>query len=85
MDEEVLQIISTFFDVRGLTNYIMSCDENPNYPALCIPINWEFLPSPPPSDGMRCCRSDWLGLCLFVVINSRVLSANRILGFFFVS
>ena len=22
-------------------------------------------PSPSPSDGMRCCRSGWLGLCLF--------------------
>ena len=34
-------------------------------------------------DGMRCCRSDWPGLC-FVVINPRVLSANRVdLGFLF--
>ena len=31
---------------------------------------------------MQCCRSDWPGLC-FVVINPRVLSANRVdLGLF---
>ena len=29
------------------------------------------------SDGMRCCRSDWPGLC-FVVTNPCVLSANRV-------
>ena len=29
------------------------------------------------SDGMRCCGSDWPGLCLFVVINTRV-SANGV-------
>ena len=28
--------------------------------------------------GMRCCRSYWPGLCLFVVINPRMLSANRV-------
>ena len=33
--------------------------------------------------GMRCCRRDWPGLCLFVVINPRVLSIIEfILGFF---
>ena len=41
-------------------------------------LDQQFLTPPPPP------RSDWHGLCLFVVINSCVLSANRelILGFF---
>ena len=31
---------------------------------------------------MRCCRNDWPGLCVLCVINSRLLSANRVeLGF----
>ena len=35
------------------------------------------------SDGMRCCRATGLGFVCFVVINPRVLSANRVdLGFF---
>ena len=27
---------------------------------------------------MRCCRSDWAGLCLFCFLNLCVLSANRV-------
>ena len=34
------------------------------------------------SDGIQCCRSDWLGVCL--VVDPHVLSANKVdLGFFF--
>ena len=46
----------------------------PIFHIYCPIVRW--------SDGMQCCRSDWPGLCLFVVVNPCVLSANRVdLGF----
>ena len=55
-------------------------------PFFPFPSLLKLQPPPPHvrwSDGMRYCRSDWPGLCLFCCYYPRVLTANRVdLGFF---
>ena len=66
----------------------------PAPPGLCFVVNLliadfglycPFYPPPPLrwSDGMRCCRSDGLGLCLFCCYQSSCQPTELILGFFF--
>ena len=47
--------------------------------CFCFP---RFLFTKRWSDGMRCCKSDWSGLCLFCCYNPHVLSANKLIWAF---
>ena len=79
-------VITKFVQVGGLLIYFLFIFNSRtlifflSFLNLSLIMLWAVFTS----YGMRRCRSDWPGICLFFVINPRVLSANRVnLGFLF--